>query len=175
MKELIVKPKKVRLLLRLIVALMGLFAFISILIVAFNPTYSWMVNKEILSYIGLPVTYFGMPVCLLIAARTIYILASGKGILIINQDGLTDNSTIFGSVKIRWNEVKGVKLISFLGQKLIGVTLKDDKAVLSRLNKIKRMLMTINLKTTGAPINISVRMIDKPVDEVLKLISNYCK
>lgn len=138
----------------------------------------------ILIYIGLPSAYFAIPLSALILIRAFYLRITKKVLLTINSEGLRDDSTPGSPGLIKWAEVGDVLMISFLGQKLIGIVLKDSNSLRSRVNKVKQVLMKVNELTVkavsngekvGVPVVIGPRMLDQPASEIIKIVHEHLK
>lgn len=96
-----------------------------------------------------------------------------KDILIIDQDGITDNSSNVSIGFVPWNEIKSVYLENIGNDDFISIDLENFEEKLEKLPLYKRKAINANLKLGYSPILINVHLTKyKPV-EVLDIIRKY--
>lgn len=139
-----------------------------------------MINSEIRSsrmapetivfwgYIG--ITFFGLSGLLIF-----FNMLTSKPALIINSEGIINNSHVGGGYLIRWKNIKSLKIISINKQRLIEIDLKDDEEIYNQVNFLARKWMKVNGRFMGTPTFIPAVMIKMNLDEVLNLISEQKK
>lgn len=71
----------------------------------------------------------------------------GKDILIVDENGVTDNSSAVALGFIPWQDIKDIHLRSTLGNYFIELELFDEEKYLKRLKGIKKLAVKINLNT----------------------------
>ncbi|MCL2436720.1 MAG: hypothetical protein FWD00_01630 [Clostridiales bacterium] len=112
--------------------------------------------------------FFG--VCLIFIART----EKSKQILIVDETGFVDYTTIFRFGFIPWHDVDDMYLRDFHGHTTIAVELKHDENLFNRLGKLKTMEIKSN-RALGFPsllINLTATDV-KPEVLLLKMNDFY--
>lgn len=74
--------------------------------------------------------------------------------LIINSEGILDNSSALESELIKWEEIEGIGEIEVKNQKFIQIFLKNPEAHIAKHKGYVKYLMKINYKWYGSPVNI---------------------
>jgi hypothetical protein len=95
--------------------------------------------------------------------------------MIINSEGIINNSHVGGGYLIRWNNIKSLKIISINNQRMIEIDLKDDEEIYNQVNFLARKWMKVNGRFMGTPTFIPAVMIKMNLDEVLNLIREQKK
>lgn len=111
------------------------------------------------------VVLFGL--CL---AYFVYRLFNRKPSIIVNEEGLLDNSSYIGGGFLRWEEIKDIVLYDFMGQRFIGIQLFDEEQFVNRQSAFKKGLMRLNSGMVQAPINIAQSGLKMPLDQLYGLI-----
>lgn len=75
--------------------------------------------------------------------------------VIIDEEGILDNSSYIAGGLIRWDDIHNIELYQLVGQNMIGIHLKDPDSYLERQQGLKRQLIKINQGMVQAPINIA--------------------
>lgn len=98
-----------------------------------------------------------------------------KSALVIDEEGIQDNSSGVAASKILWKDVKGVYEETVSGQRFIMIDVRNPKDYLTKeKNPIKRRMMELNFKLYGTPIHITANALKISYDDLLKLIiDNY--
>ncbi len=122
--------------------------------------------KAAVGYLG--IGFFGL--CLLFA---IHRLVKRVPSVVISQDGIFDNASAAGAGFLRWSEVADIRVVSVLDQRFIAITPVDQRAVLARLNPLKRMLIQMNKGLSGAPFNIPATTLPVSFEALLSDIESY--
>ncbi|CAM4442031.1 STM3941 family protein [Paenibacillus tarimensis] len=112
------------------------------------------------------VAFFGA--CLL---YFVYRLINRKPSLIINDEGIEDNSSYTGGGKIRWEEIREIMLYEMMGQKFIGLKLYDEAAYLKRQSGFKKWLMKVNSGMVQAPVNVPQNGVKMKLDALHDMMS----
>ncbi|MFD0710818.1 STM3941 family protein [Paenibacillus sp. GCM10027626] len=95
-----------------------------------------------------------------------YRLINKKPSLVIDEEGLTDNSSYIGGGRLLWTDIKEIKLYMFMGQQFIGIELNDNQSYLDRQSGLKKMLMGLNRSMVKAPVNIAQNSFAIPLDQL---------
>jgi len=88
-------------------------------------------------------------------------LQSPAPMLVIEDKGLTDNTSLLGAGFLLWSDIRRAELTSFLGQGMLTLHLADTPAFLARMHPLKRCVMRINAALLGgAPVNLPLQALD---------------
>lgn len=102
-------------------------------------------------------------------------LLNSKPALILNSEGIINNSHVGGGYLIRWKNIKSLKISSINNQRMIEIGLKDDDEIFNQVNFLFRKWMKLNGRFMGTPTFIPAVMIKMNLDEVLHLIREHKK
>lgn len=86
--------------------------------------------------------------------------------LVIDYDGILDNSSYLASGLVRWEDIQQIELYQLAGQKMIGIQLKEPEAYLGSQRGLKRQLIQINQGMVQAPINIGQSALRMPLAQI---------
>lgn len=93
--------------------------------------------------------------------------------LIINKQGITDNSSGLSDGLILWSEIEKIIVVTANQQKFIMFILNNPQDYLSKVkNRYKRKGMQLNYKIYNAPIGISANSLQISSDKLYKLLLN---
>lgn len=122
----------------------------------------------ITSYIGVPFFGFGF-------VYIMYRIIKKKPSLVVNQDGIIDNSSAISVGLIKWYEIEELFIYVFLGQKFLGIVPKDYQGFIANINPIKRKIIQINKGMVKAPINITQNTVSIPLEQIAEYAKAYIK
>ncbi|MDP5138574.1 hypothetical protein ORJ04_21745 [Rheinheimera baltica] len=127
-------------------------------------------NSPILVYgIGVvSIVFFGL--CGFIGIKKLFDKSPG---LIINSEGILDNSSGVSAGIIPWAEIVGIGEYQIHKQKFISIQVKDPEKYVNTGNALKRMANRANIKMCGTPVNISANSLKINYDDLLKIITEY--
>ena len=86
--------------------------------------------------------------------------------LIIDAQGIVDNSSAVGAGRIPWDDILALKLTEIAGQRFITILVAEPHRYAGRGNFLSRMLNAANTKMTGSPINISSNSLRIKLDDL---------
>lgn len=110
--------------------------------------------------IGLPsIAFFG--ICLVIYTKRIF---SPHPLLIIDEQGITDNSSALAIGFIPWKDIENVELRHMLNQTFISVEVKSHDAYLAKMTPFQRYLQ----KPTSKWATLSSISLSTPLELTLK-------
>lgn len=107
------------------------------------------------------ILFFG--ICLLFMLKSLFELLP---VLEIDDGGVLDRSSYVAGGRILWTEVEDISIFNVANQPTIGIRLRNPQAFLERQNGIKRWLISVNRKLTGAPVNISRPGMTMPLTKI---------
>jgi hypothetical protein len=117
--------------------------------------------------------YIGAPVFSLGFIYLGYRLLKPKPALIINQEGIVDNTSVFGAGLIRWEEIESMFIYRVMDNAFLGIVPVNLEAVLDRQPPVKRFLFKMNKGMAQAPFAISGGGLPMSVEELLSRIESY--
>jgi hypothetical protein len=119
--------------------------------------------------------YVGAPLFGLLLVYACYRLLKPAPSVIINQEGIFDNASIFGAGLIRWEEIKSMFVYAIGNNPFLGIVPVDIETVLARQSGIKRFIFRMNKGMTEAPFAIPGGGLPITADELLAKIESYRK
>jgi hypothetical protein len=124
-------------------------------------------NRIFLIIIGaISILFFG--IC---AVFFLHKLQDPKPGLIIDENGLMDNSSGVAAGLIPWSDIQKFVVIEIHRQKIIMVFVKDPQHYIDKAgNGFKRKLVTMNFKLYGSPISISANSLKISHDELFAVL-----
>ncbi len=126
-------------------------------------------NPTLVFIVGLAsILFFGL--CGILIAKKLTENTPG---LVINDEGITDNSSGASAGLILWKDIIEIRKIAVLNQSFLMIIVKNPEEYINRqTGLIKRRLMGINYKTYGSPINISPNGLKCNFDQLGETIIN---
>lgn len=86
--------------------------------------------------------------------------------VIIDDEGIFDNTSYIAGGLIRWDDIHHIELYQLTGQKMIGIQLKDPDSYLESRQGFKRLLIKINQGMVQAPVNIAQSALQMPLTQL---------
>ncbi|MGO4904750.1 STM3941 family protein [Flavobacterium sp. W20_MBD1_R3] len=103
-------------------------------------------------------------------------LPDNKPGLIINSEGIIDNSSGVAAGIVLWTDIIEISTANVMNQKFLMFIVKNPEEYINRQNGIvKRKAMEINYKTYGSPISISANTLNTNFEELYKLLKRKFK
>lgn len=90
---------------------------------------SRMSPETIVSWGYIGIAFFGLAGLLIF-----FNILTSKPALIINSEGIINNSHVGGGYLIRWKNIKSLKINSINKQRMIEIDLKDDEEIYNQVN-----------------------------------------
>ncbi|MFB9329284.1 STM3941 family protein [Paenibacillus aurantiacus] len=90
--------------------------------------------------------------------------------LLIDDEGVTDNSSYVGGGRLAWQDIVSIQLYDFMGQRMIGLTLRDPRALYDRQGRFKRLLLKANKGLVHAQVNIPQSALAIPLEQVYDML-----
>ena len=127
-------------------------------------------NSPVLVYgIGVvSIVFFGMSA--FIGLKKLFDDSPG---LVVNTEGILDNSSGISAGIIPWKEIVGIGEYTVQKQKFISILVKDPEKYVNNGNLLKRIANRANLKMCGTPVNISANSLKIDYDELLEVITKF--
>lgn len=167
MNEIIIRESKSESLMLSILSIIMVMASIFVLVTGF-----YEVNGIYISIGILGSVFFG--ICAIsIVKRTIKTMNSKntQPLLIINNEGISDTSTMTSVGFVPWEEIKSVKIVTIVSQKYIGIEVNDIDNLMSRISFAKKLAIKSNSIIKYPPIIISLNSSELKIDKVFSIIN----
>ncbi len=126
-------------------------------------------NKEIIRIIGIAaVLFFGLGSIFLFRK-----LFDNKIGLIIDHNGITDNSSATSIGLIEWKDIKRIETLQIASTKILMIiTDKPEKYIEKAKGKLAKRAMKTNYKMYGSPISITSNSLKIKFNDLEKLVSD---
>lgn len=98
-----------------------------------------------------------------------------KAGLILDEEGIVDNSSGVSIGLINWADITDIKTEQVMSTKFILIHLSAPEKYLERANVFKRKMMRANIKMYGTPISISSNALEYDFEELQKTIAAQFK
>ncbi|WP_394334128.1 STM3941 family protein [Kordia jejudonensis] len=96
---------------------------------------------------------------------------SSKAALIINEEGITDNSTLTNVGFIPWKDVTDFQPFKIASNNFLIIHVKNPKTYLKKAkNSIIRQSLMYNFNHYGSPIAINTSSLSKKIEEIEQLL-----
>jgi hypothetical protein len=127
-----------------------------------NSFRSW----EIRIVAPLCIAFFG--ICFLVILKKIFNTKPG---LIIDEAGITDNSSGLSVGFIPWHDIKAIKAVTLHKQKFLQLIVDNPEEYINRqTNSLKRNGMKMSNKLYGSPVSISANSLQCNFDELKNIL-----
>lgn len=165
MNEYVVLFKRSRMLLLLFFSLL----FTVVGVVFLTLTSQGIGSEKIwLSAIGIAlVMLFGL--CVL---YYINVLIKGKPAVKITEEGIVDHSSFIGAGLVRWEDIGEIDFVKVSGQVYLGIYTLDPDLITDRTAGFKKMLNNLNKGLIETQVNIPVKVLACPLDELVDEINS---
>lgn len=101
---------------------------------------------------------------------SLYKLMDKKPGLIIDEDGITDNSGAVNAGLIEWKDIISIDVKKIISTDLLIIHVNDPDKYINRAGRQKAWLMRRSMGLYGTPINISSTALKYNFDELYKLL-----
>ncbi|TWR24571.1 hypothetical protein FPZ42_15855 [Mucilaginibacter achroorhodeus] len=117
--------------------------------------------------IGIVCTVFFGVVALYIVSK----LFDARPGMIIDNDGLTDNSSMFAVGFVPWEDVLGFNVVNVASQKFIMVLVDDPDGYIRRQpNALARRTASLNYKMYGSPVAVTSNALKTKFDDLYNVL-----
>jgi hypothetical protein len=121
------------------------------------------VTVIVIGYVGL--IFFGVA-----GLYIFYKLFDKKPGLIIDKEGIYDNSSAAAGHFIKWDRIKGLRVKQVMSTKFILIDIENPEEFMDGVNGIKKKLMWSTYKMYGTPTSISSSTLSCDFDELFQII-----
>lgn len=125
-------------------------------------------NSTLIFIVGLiGVVFFGLMAVIIFRK-----LSDQKAGLIINEQGIIDNSSDVSVGLILWADIEEIKVSRIMNQKMLILIVRNPQEYLDKVaNRFKKKTMGINYKACGSPINISTNSLQADFNDLHRLLT----
>jgi len=95
--------------------------------------------------------------------------------LIIDQNGITDNSGGLSARFIDWNEVRGIRTESIRSTRILLIDTVNPEKYLNEGNKLRKSIMKLNMQMYGTPLFLSSNTLQIDFDELENILREALK
>lgn len=126
-------------------------------------------NSTLVLTVGIAaILFFGL--CVVFIAKKLSDKTPG---LIINNQGITDNSNAVPIGLIPWDDINGISMTNVANQKFLMLIVKNPDEYINRQRGfIKKKAMQMNFNSYGSPISISANELKCNFDELFKTLQD---
>ena len=93
--------------------------------------------------------------------------------LVLDEEGIFDNSSAASAGFIPWKDIAGFDVLTIQKQRMMVVRLVDPEKYIARGGTLRQMFNRINSKMSGSPISITSSTLRIGFDDMLALCNNY--
>jgi hypothetical protein len=93
--------------------------------------------------------------------------------LVLDRDGIIDNSTGTAAGRVRWEEITDIRFRMMGTQRFVTIDVVDPRRFVERGGAVKRLMKRVNNATLGSPINISIVGLAISPDELFRQIEIF--
>ena len=115
---------------------------------------------------GAAVGFFGL--CGVFGLFKLFDSAPG---LIVDDEGIIDNSSALAAGRIPWSDIRGFEIRTVQNQRLLTIEVHNPEKYVQRAHVLKRPLVAINARSFGGPIQISSNALKMNFDELVRLLT----
>lgn len=151
-------------------------SFIISFLVLLLGIYTVIFPEEVSSFLKMPflAVVVGVMTCLLALSFLIMsfmALIKNTG-LIINSEGIVDNSSPIALGLIKWEDILRIRKIQISSITFLLIDLKNQEKYLKDVNKLKAWWLRVNARSYGTPISINAAFLTCKFSELEDIITN---
>jgi len=98
-------------------------------------------------------------------------LLSHRIAVVIDRVGVIDNASAIPAGRIAWDEITKVEITKVMRQSFLGIDVQDRAALYARVRGA--VLLKANAKMVGFPVNIPSVAVDRPIDDLCRVVQRY--
>jgi hypothetical protein len=91
--------------------------------------------------------------------------------LVIDAQGIVDNSSGIAAGRVPWSEIEGFKVHQVQSQRFLAVLVRDPGTYVARASGFMRPVVALNLKLYGSPIQISAVALQIDFDQLVAAVT----
>jgi hypothetical protein len=106
----------------------------------------------------------------LFAARRLFDPTPG---LVLDAEGLIDNSSVIGAGRVRWDEITEIRVTKSGPQRFLTVVVEDPRKFIDRGGSLRRKVYEANYRKAGTPVNVTARTLAIPFEDLVAKTSEF--
>ena len=95
--------------------------------------------------------------------------------LILDREGLLDNSSAFPTGRIAWDQISRVGITEIRRQRFLGIDVRDRTVLPTSTSAFGRWIAKANADIAGYPVTVPTTAIDRRLEDLHDLIGRYWK
>lgn len=111
------------------------------------------------------VLFFGLG--FIYAVKTII---ARKPAVIINNQGITDHSSLIGAGLVEWKDIADVNFVPFMGQEFLAIYTYDQNLIINRTKGFQKLMNKLNKPLLDSQVNIVYQNLKCSKNELLDQI-----
>ncbi|MFO1486188.1 MAG: STM3941 family protein [Verrucomicrobiaceae bacterium] len=101
-------------------------------------------------------------------------LADLKPGIVIDDEGIIDNSSAIAAGRIHWDNMMGFTVTTIQGTKILNILVRSPQSYLEGKGRLARLAGAANIKMVGTPVNITSHALKIKFDDLVRLINEAC-
>lgn len=153
---------------KMILLLAGSLMFVVLgAIFILHPPRSFPVDPSVFRVLGaISLLFFGY--CAYVIGRKFNQTIPG---VIINDKGITDNSSGVSAGEVLWSDISEIGVIQAYNQKFLVIYVHHPEDYIARQTGFSKKAMTMNYRLYGSPVSLSANSLKCSFDELYKLVN----
>ena len=93
--------------------------------------------------------------------------------LILDREGIIDNSSGVSAGRVAWRDIRDIQVISVYGQRFLAFVVGEPEKYLGKGNLVKRWFVRMNYRMYGTPVFISANTLKMKLDDLEEQIREF--
>lgn len=91
--------------------------------------------------------------------------------LILDEVGIYDNVSLVQAGRVKWGEIEHVRVVGPRWLRILCIIPHDLESYLRQQQDLRRIAMWLSFEIAGAPVAIPMRILDIPVEDLLRRVT----
>jgi hypothetical protein len=100
-------------------------------------------------------------------------LFDGSPGLILDREGIIDNSSGVAAGRVAWRDIRDIQVVSVSGQCFLAFVVGEPEKYLGKGNFVKRWFVKMNYRMYGTPVFISANSLKVKLDDLEQQIRDF--
>jgi hypothetical protein len=93
--------------------------------------------------------------------------------LVLDAEGLVDNSNAIGAGRVRWDEITEIRVTRSGPQRFLTVVVENPRKFIDRGGSLRRRVNEANYRKAGSPVNVTARTLRIPFEDLVERTSEF--
>ncbi len=93
--------------------------------------------------------------------------------LVLDAEGLVDHSNALGAGRVRWDEIREIRVTRSGAQRFLTVVVDDPRKFIDRGSRLRRKATEANHRKAGSPVNVTARTLGIAFEDLVEKTSEY--